>query len=417
MPTRVPFAYQKQQLTCDGVPLRAIADAVGTPTYVYSQRGIVERVQAMQAALAKRDSLICFSVKANSSLAILKVLAGQQCGFDIVSGGELKRLEVLKTGTDKVVFSGVGKTEDEMVAALKAGILMFNIESAEELQLLNTVALKMKKRAPFSIRINPDIDAKTHKYISTGLSTSKFGVPVADAISLYREARKMKGLRAVGVDCHIGSQLLDVSPLKKAVTVVADIFRLLQSEGEALTHIDVGGGMGIAYQGEKSPGAGDYANAVLEPLRGLKATLVVELGRSLVAESGVLLTRALFQKENNNNRFLVIDAAMNDLMRPALYEAFHEILPLRESKKRSSGAVDVVGPVCESTDVLGRNRPLAHVQRGDLLALMTAGAYGMSMASRYNSRSLPAEVLVNDGAYRVVRARESLSQIFEGEIP
>ena len=415
--TRPPFHYQDDNLHCEDVPLATIAAEVGTPTYVYSKQAITGAYRAYDDALAGVDHLVCYSVKANSSLGILSMLVAEGAGADIVSAGELYRWQRAGGDPGKVVFSGVGKTEDEMVSALKAGILMFNIESAEELQLLNTVALKMKKRAPFSIRINPDIDAKTHKYISTGLSTSKFGVPVADAISLYREARKMKGLRAVGVDCHIGSQLLDVSPLKKAVTVVADIFRLLQSEGEALTHIDVGGGLGIAYQGEKSPGAGDYANAVLEPLRGLDATLVVELGRSLVAESGVLLTRALFQKENNNNRFLVIDAAMNDLMRPALYEAFHEILPLRESKKRSSGAVDVVGPVCESTDVLGRNRPLAHVQRGDLLALMTAGAYGMSMASRYNSRSLPAEVLVNDGAYRVVRARESLSQIFEGEIP
>ncbi len=417
MTVRPAFRYSRGQLSCEQVPLFTIADALGTPTYVYSRAGILERVRAMQQALRGQKSLICYSVKANSSLAILSLLHEAKCGFDIVSGGELHRLRTIRAATDSVVFSGVGKTEAEMVAALKAGILMFNVESAEELQLLNTVALKLKTRAPFSIRVNPSIDAKTHPYISTGLSTSKFGVPVADAIALYREARRLKGLRAVGVDCHIGSQLLDVSPLTRASTVIADIFRLLRAEGETLTHLDVGGGMGIAYQRERSPTAADYARAVLQPLRGLEATLVVELGRSLVAESGLLLTRALFHKDNNGSRFLVVDAAMNDLMRPALYDAFHEILPLREAKARRREVVDVVGPICESTDVLGRNRPLGHVQPGEALALMNAGAYGMSMASRYNSRPLPAEVLVSGRTFRVIRARESLNDVLRGETP
>lgn len=410
------FHLHRGALHCERVPLERIAREVGTPTYVYSTATLVRHVGVLHDAFAERPTLLCYSVKANSNLAVLKLLADRGAGFDIVSAGELGR--VLEAGGDpkKVVFAGVGKREDELALALRLGILMFNVESAEELDALDRVARRLKTRAPFALRVNPDVDAKTHRYIATGLKTSKFGVPFDEAIGLYRKSRRMKGLSARGLDCHIGSQLTDTRPVREAVGKVADLYRALNAEGLGLTHLDVGGGLGVTYTTEAPPGLLEYARAIREPLRGLDATVVLEPGRVIVANTGVLLTRVLYRKKTPARRFVIVDAGMNDLLRPALYEAHHDVRPVRP-RKGPRATVDVVGPVCESSDVLGHARALPPLSPGDCLAVMTAGAYGMSMASTYNSRPRPAEVLVDGSRYRVVRARETLEDLWRGETP
>ncbi len=410
------FHARRGALWAEGVPLSRIAAEVGTPTYVYSSATLRRHLGVVQDAFASVPSVICYSVKANSTLAVLKLFAQGGAGFDIVSGGELAR--VLKAGGDakKVVFSGVGKRDDEMVAALRAGILMFNVESAEELHLLDVVGRRLGVRAPFSLRVNPDVDAKTHRYIATGLKTSKFGVPFEEAVALYLKSRRMKGLTAVGVDCHIGSQLTDARPVKEAITRVGGLYAELQARGFPLTHLDVGGGLGVTYSTERPPGVAAYAKAVLSATKSLAATLVLEPGRVLVANAGVLLTKVLFRKKTPAKRFLIVDAGMNDLMRPALYEAHHDIVAVKP-RHGAKATVEIVGPVCESTDVLGHGRSLPPLEGGDLLAIKTAGAYGMSMASTYNSRQRPAEVLVDGVDYRVVRKREALEDLWRGETP
>ncbi len=410
------FHEQRGALWAEGVALSRIADEVGTPTYVYSRATLERHLGVVREAFASVPTVICYSVKANSTLAVLSLFAKGGAGFDIVSGGELAR--VLKAGGDakKVVFSGVGKREDEMVAALRAGILMFNVESAEELALLDRVGRGLGVRAPFSLRVNPDVDAKTHRYIATGLKTSKFGVPFEEAVALYRASRRMKGLTAVGVDCHIGSQLTDARPVKEAITRVGGLYAELKAQGFPLTHLDVGGGLGVTYSSEKPPGVAAYARAVLSATKTLGATLVLEPGRVLVANAGVLLTRVLFRKQTPAKRFVIVDAGMNDLLRPALYEAHHDIVAVKP-RRGAKATVEIVGPVCESSDVLGHARSLAPLQGGDLLAVKTAGAYGMSMASTYNSRQRPAEVLVDGDDYRVVRKREALEDLWRGETP
>ncbi len=410
------FHEQRGALWAEGVALCRIADEVGTPTYVYSRATLERHLGVVREAFASVPTVICYSVKANSTLAVLSLFAKGGAGFDIVSGGELAR--VLKAGGDakKVVFSGVGKREDEMVAALRAGILMFNVESAEELALLDRVGRGLGVRAPFSLRVNPDVDAKTHRYIATGLKTSKFGVPFEEAVALYRASRRMKGLTAVGVDCHIGSQLTDARPVKEAITRVGGLYAELKAQGFPLTHLDVGGGLGVTYSSEKPPGVAAYARAVLSATKTLGATLVLEPGRVLVANAGVLLTRVLFRKQTPAKRFVIVDAGMNDLLRPALYEAHHDIVAVKP-RRGAKATVEIVGPVCESSDVLGHARSLAPLQGGDLLAVKTAGAYGMSMASTYNSRQRPAEVLVDGDDYRVVRKREALEDLWRGETP
>lgn len=403
-------------LWCEGVALERIAREVGTPTYVYSTATLTRHFDVLAAAFAGAPTLLCYSVKASSNLALLKLLADRGAGFDIVSAGELGR--VLEAGGDprKVVFSGVGKREDELEAALAMGILQFNVESAEELEALDRVARRMKRRAPFALRVNPDVDAKTHRYIATGLKTSKFGVPFEEAVALYRKSLRMKGLEARGLDCHIGSQLTDTRPVREAIAKVADLYRALKAHGLPLTHLDVGGGLGVTYTTEQPPGLAEYARAVKEPLRGLDATLVLEPGRVLVGNAGILLATVLYRKKTPARRFVVVDAGMNDLLRPALYEAHHDIRPVRP-RRGPRAKVDVVGPVCESSDVLGHERLLPPLSPGDYLAVMTAGAYGMSMASTYNSRPRPAEVLVDGSRYRVVRARETLDDLWRGETP
>lgn len=410
------FHERRGALWAEEVPLARIAEEVGTPTYVYSSATLRRHLSVVQAAFEKTPTVVCYSVKANSTLAVLKLFADMGSGFDIVSHGELVR--VLEAGGDanKIVFSGVGKREDEMVAALEAGILMFNVESAEELVLLDRVGRGLGVRAPFALRVNPDVDAKTHRYIATGLKTSKFGVPFEEAVALYKQSRKMKGLEARGVDCHIGSQLTDARPVKEAITRVSGLYAELKKQGFPLTHLDVGGGLGVKYTKENPPGLEDYAKAVLSSVGAFDGTLVLEPGRVMVANAGVLLTQVLFRKKTQAKKFLIVDAGMNDLMRPALYEAHHDIVAVKP-RRGTKTTMEIVGPVCESTDVLGHARSLPPLEQGDLLAIKTAGAYGMSMASTYNSRCRPAEVLVDGKEYRVVRKREALEELWRGETP
>jgi diaminopimelate decarboxylase len=410
------FEPKAGALFCEDVALEQIARDVGTPTYVYSTATLTRHLRVVQEAFASVPTLVCYSVKANSNLAVLKLFVKGGAGFDIVSAGELERVRRVGGDTRKIVFAGVGKTEAEMAAAIKAGILMFNVESAEELEALAKVGQQLGVDAPFALRVNPDVDAKTHKYIATGLKTSKFGVPFDEALALYARSKKLKGLVARGLDCHIGSQLTDTRPVREAMTRVGGLYRQLKAKGFPLTHLDVGGGLGVTYTTETPPGVADYAKAVIEPLKDLGATLVLEPGRVLVANAGVLLTRVLYRKKTPAKHFVIVDAGMNDLLRPALYEAHHDIRPIAPRKGKKV-TVEIVGPVCESSDVLGHGRSLPPLQQGDLLAIMTAGAYGMSMSSSYNSRPRPAEVLVDEGRARVVRTRETLTDLMRGETP
>jgi diaminopimelate decarboxylase len=408
------FNSRSRALWAEGVPLARIAREVGTPTYVYSSATLLRHLDVVQSAFAALPSLVCYSVKACSTLAVLNLFARRGAGFDIVSAGELGRVKAAGGDVKKVVFSGVGKREDELEAALKAGILMFNVESAEELALLNRVGLRLGRRAPFSLRVNPEVDAGTHRHIATGLSTSKFGVRFDEAVELYRASRRMKGLVARGLDFHIGSQILKAKPFSRAVAKVVELYRTLRADGLPLSHLDIGGGLGVRYTTESPPSLEEYSRLVRTPLESLGATVILEPGRVLVANAGVLLTRVLFRKKSPARSFVVVDAAMNDLIRPALYEAYHDIQPVKPRSGPKS-TVEVVGPVCESSDVLGAARSLPLLEQGDLLAVMTAGAYGMSMASNYNSRPRPAEVLVDGGRFRVVRRREALADLWRGE--
>jgi diaminopimelate decarboxylase len=410
------FESKRGALWAEGVSLETIAREVGTPTYVYSSATLNRHLTVVREAFGTAPHVLCYSVKANSTLGVLKLVAKHRAGFDIVSGGELAR--VLEVGGEpkRVVFSGVGKREDEMVAALRAGILMFNVESAEELSLLDRVGRRLGVKAPFALRVNPDVDPKTHKYIATGLKTSKFGVPFDEAVSLYRASRRMKGLAAVGVDCHIGSQLTDAKPFAQALERVSGLYSTLKGDGFPLTHLDVGGGLGVTYTDEKPPGLATYSEVVLNATRATGATVVLEPGRVIVANAGVLLTRVLFNKTTETKHFVIVDAGMNDLMRPALYEAHHDIVAVKPRRGKKT-TVEIVGPVCESTDVLGKARTVPPLHAGDLLAIKTAGAYGMSMASTYNSRQRPAEVLVDGTKWRVIREREALTDLYRGETP
>ncbi|MCY1081401.1 diaminopimelate decarboxylase [Archangium lansingense] len=410
------FSYRKRVLHAEDVPLPAIADAVGTPVYVYSTATLRRHFQVVTEAFGSHPHLVCYAVKANSTLAVLRLLAEEGSGFDIVSGGELARVKAAGGQPGKTVFAGVGKTADEMAQALSAGILFFNVESPEELELLDAVGRAQGKRAPFALRVNPNVDARTHRHIATGLKTSKFGVPFEDTVALYARAKKMKGLQAVGVDCHIGSQITRTAPFKAALTKMAGLYKELKAQGHALRYLDIGGGLGITYTEETPPTPAEYARTAISAVGDIDATLIFEPGRLLVGNAGVLVTRVLFRKETPARQFVVVDAGMNDLMRPALYDAHHGLQPVVQRRGKEV-EVDVVGPVCESTDVLARQRKLVLPQQGELYALMTAGAYGMSMASNYNSRPRPAEVLVDGDAWRVVRERESVEDLWRGERP
>ena len=407
------FTRTDGQLFAEGVALEAIAAACETPCYVYSQSALEAAYRSYDEALHGRDHLVCYAVKANANLAILNVFARLGSGFDIVSGGELAR--VLKAGGDprKIVFSGVGKTAAEMRAALAAGILCFNVESESELSRLNQVAGEAGKIAPISLRVNPDVDAQTHPYIATGLKENKFGVAFEDALRLYQKAASMPNLRICGIDCHIGSQLTEIPPFVEALQKVLGLVDELASRGIQISHIDIGGGLGIRYRDETPPAVADYIHALSTCLGERPQKILFEPGRSLVGNTGVLLTRVEYLKHGEHRNFAVVDAAMNDLMRPALYDAWHDIqavTPRAEAPLR----YEIVGPVCESGDFLGRDRALA-LHEGDLLAIMSAGAYGMSMSSNYNTRPRAAEVMVSGKKFQTVRARETFDHLIATE--
>jgi len=404
------FTLRDGVLHVEDVALTAIADRFGTPCYVYSRAALTAAFDAYRQALVGREATICYAVKANSNLAILNVFARLGAGFDIVSGGELAR--VLAAGGDagKVVFSGVGKTRAEMKSALEAGIFCFNVESEAELDRLNEVAGSFGRRAPIAFRVNPDVDAKTHPYISTGLKTSKFGVPYDAALPLYRRAASLPHVDIRGIACHIGSQLLDPAPAAEAAAKVLVLVDALGAAGIALSHIDLGGGMGIRYRDEAVLSASDYLAPLLKVLAGRSERLLLEPGRSLVGNAGLLLTRVEFLKHGAEKNFAVVDAAMNDLARPALYDAWHDILAVTPGDGPTQ-VYDIVGPVCESGDFLGRGRDLA-LCGDDLLAVMSAGAYGMAMSSNYNTRPRAAEVMVDGDRIHLVRSREEIPQLF-----
>ena len=407
------FHYKNDALHVEQVPLADIAEKFGTPCYVYSRAALTDGLQQFKTALQGREHLICYAVKANSNLAILNVFSRMGAGFDIVSGGELKR--VLAAGGDarKVVFSGVGKTTAEMRMALDANILCFNVESSAELDRLNEVAGSMGKVAAISLRVNPDVDAKTHPYISTGLKQNKFGVAYTEAIALYRKASGMKNLHITGMDCHIGSQLTETSPFIAAIEKVLALVEALAAEGIHLEHLDLGGGLGIRYNDETPPAIADYVAEILSGLRGRTEKLIFEPGRVLVGNAGVLLTKVEYLKHGEEKNFAIVDAAMNDLMRPALYDAYHEILPV-SCDKNAMQTYEIVGPICETGDFIGRSRELAISQKS-LLAVLSAGAYGMSMSSNYNTRGRAAEVMVDGDEVHLVRERETVEQLFAGE--
>jgi diaminopimelate decarboxylase len=409
----------KSVLHCEETNLPALARRYGTPLYVYSSTAILERLACFQKVFGNIPHTICYSVKANSNLSILRLLARAGCGFDVVSGGEVERVRIASRRVLKrVVFSGVGKSRDEMSAALNAGILLFNVESESELSALSECATRLRIKAPVALRVNPDVAAETHPYISTGLRKHKFGVPIKTARELYAKAALLPYLNIAGVSVHIGSQITDVSPFAEALSRVGDLVRELRSDGHRIEYVDCGGGLGIDYQkpdANFSKSLAHYARAITEPLHRLGVHLLLEPGRSIVASAGVLLTSVLYKKENDGKRFFVVDAAMNDLIRPALYGAHHEIVPLIRSANAKRVIADIVGPVCESGDFFARDRELPEVEEGDLLAILDTGAYGMSLASNYNTRPRAAEIMVRGKTAKVIRRRERVSDLYTAE--
>jgi diaminopimelate decarboxylase len=412
------LAYRGAELFCETTSLSRLAERFGTPLYVYSSEMIRARMAAFAKAFRSVPHTVCYSVKANSTLGILRLVEREGAGFDVVSGGELERvLRVKRSAARSIVFSGVGKTVPEMKLALKAGILLFNVESASELRVLAATAARLKKKAAVAMRVNPDVSAKTHPYISTGLHQHKFGVPIPEARELYAEAAAHPFLKVAGVSVHIGSQITDVSSFAEALSRVADLVRELRNHGHDIRYVDAGGGLGITYEGTQQDFAEQiaaYANAVLKALSGLRVHLLLEPGRSIVGASGVLLTRVIYRKTNNQKRFLIVDAGMNDLLRPALYGAQHEIVPVLQSSAKIE-RVDVVGPVCETGDFFARDRLLPPIAEGDLLAILDAGAYGATLGSNYNTRGKPAELLIDGKKARIVRQREGLQDLLRLE--
>lgn len=408
------FAYLDGALHVENVPLARIAACVGTPAYVYSRSALEANFDALDRAFSDVAHLICYSVKANANLGVLRTFAHRGSGFDIVSHGELYRVQRAGGDLCRVVFSGVGKSEKEIRAALQAGILCFHVESLAELEAIEAVAAAANTKAPVALRVNPDVDARTHPYISTGLRKSKFGVPMEYALEAYDRARHHRHLEVIGIDCHIGSQLTDLSPFRDALSRVRELWETLSRQGYELRLIDVGGGLGIRYRDEQPPTFAEYARTVKEALQPFSGTIVVEPGRSLVGNAGVLLTQVQYLKTTGERNFIVVDAAMNDLIRPSLYGSYQEILAVRPQNGAPIVA-DIVGPVCESGDFLGKDREFAAVSRGDLLAVMSAGAYGFVMSSNYNARPRAAEVLVDGDRFAVVRERETLADLTRGE--
>lgn len=408
-----PFEYRDNVLFAEGVALPVIAERFGTPTYVYSRAHIEAQYRAYADALVGMPHLVCFAVKANSNLGVLNVLARLGAGFDIVSRGELERVLAAGGEPGKIVFSGVGKSREDMRRALEVGVHCFNVESAEELERLQEVAASLGKRAPISLRVNPDVDAGTHPYISTGLKENKFGIDIARAEAVYARAAELPNLEILGVDCHIGSQLTSLSPFLDALDRLLALVDRLAERGIRIRHLDLGGGLGVQYRDEQPPLAGDYIAAVRERIAGRDLSLVFEPGRSIVANAGVLLTRVEFLKRTDHKNFAIVDAAMNDLIRPALYQAWMDIVPVAHGDAPTD-RYDIVGPICETGDFLGKDRDLA-IREGDLLAVRSAGAYGFVMSSNYNTRGRAAEVIVDGDQVHEVRRRETLTELFAGE--
>jgi len=407
------FNYRDGELFAEGVSLSAIAERFGTPTYVYSRAHIEAQYRAYADALSGTPHLVCFAVKANSNLGVLNVLARLGAGFDIVSRGELERVLAAGGQADKIVFSGVGKTRDDMRRALEVGVHCFNVESTDELERLQVVAAEMGVRAPVSLRVNPDVDAGTHPYISTGLKENKFGIAIADAEDVYIRAAQLPNLEVIGVDCHIGSQLTTLSPFVDALDRLLDLVDRLGDCGIQLRHLDLGGGLGVRYRDEEPPLAGDYIKAVRERLDGRDLALMFEPGRFIVANAGVLLTRIEYLKHTEHKDFAIVDAAMNDLIRPALYQAWMDVTAV-QPRDGAARLYDIVGPICETGDFLAKERELA-LAEGDLLAVHSAGAYGFVMSSNYNTRGRTAEVLVDGDQAFEVRRRETVTELFAGE--
>jgi diaminopimelate decarboxylase len=412
-------ADNTRELHCDRSPLTRLAERFGTPLYVYSATTIRERIRAFERAFRSVDHCLCYSVKANSNLSVLRMLAKLGCGFDVVSGGELQRvIRAHRSAARKVVFSGVGKNVAEMEMALRAGILLFNLESPSELETLAGCAARQKRTARIAFRVNPDVPADTHPYISTGLRKHKFGVPFDESRQLYARAAESKYLQVAGVSVHIGSQITDLAPFSAAMERIAELVWQLRSDGHAIRYIDAGGGLGINYRDgseEFSKSVVAYSKAVTKPLRRLGIKLLLEPGRSIIGPAGSLLTRVLYRKTNGEKKFLVVDAAMNDLIRPSLYQAEHQIAPVRATDTTSE-TVDIVGPVCESGDFFARGRELPAVREGELLAILDAGAYGMALASNYNSRPRPAEVMVDGKSAKLIRKRETVTDLLRAEM-
>ncbi|MBI5886597.1 MAG: diaminopimelate decarboxylase [Deltaproteobacteria bacterium] len=409
------FAYKGKRFCAEGVAIEKIVKEVGTPVYVYSEKTLKRHYKAFDSAFAKTRRMICYSVKANSNIAVLKTFADMGSGFDIVSGGELFR--ALKAGADpsRIVFSGVGKRPDEIEYAIKSRILMFNVESPQELRAIDAIAGRLRKKAGIAIRVNPNVDPKTHPYISTGLKKNKFGIETEEAVREYVHAKaRLKNVAPMGVDCHIGSQITEISPFVDALAKTRALLSTLRNEGLEIKYLDMGGGLGITYDKEEPPLPSRYGQAVIEGTKGLDVTLIFEPGRAMVGNAGILVTKALYTKKGSAKNFVIVDAGMNDLARPSLYGSYHAIKPVRLTDRPEITA-DVVGPICESGDFLAKDRLIPEVEPGESLAVMSAGAYGFSMSSNYNTRPRVAEVMASGASYSVIRKRETLADLVKGE--
>jgi diaminopimelate decarboxylase len=409
-----PFHYKDNQLFCENVPVERVAEETGTPFYLYSRSYLLDRFHAYERGFGNHPSMICFAVKSNSNLAVINTLAEVGAGADIVSGGELFRALRAGVPADRIVYSGVGKKPEEIRYALDAGILMFNVESMEELAAISDIAHGAGKKAGIAIRVNPDVDAGTHPYISTGLKKNKFGLSVEQAEAAYMKAKGLPGIEIRGIDCHIGSQLVDSTPFMDAFSRVRRLLERLETNGISIDYIDIGGGLGIRYRDETPPSPDEYIEAILQLAQGLSQTIIVEPGRSISGNAGILVTKVLYTKDNGSKQFVVVDAAMNDLGRPSLYGSWHDILPVRETGDDTITA-DIVGPICETGDFLARDREIPAFRQGDLMAVMSAGAYGFTMSSNYNTRPRVAEVMAEGGEFRVVRKRETLEDMVANE--
>jgi diaminopimelate decarboxylase len=409
------FVLRGDDLYCEDVPVARIASDVGTPAYIYSRATLVRHYQVLDQAFAPLPHVLCFALKANANLAVLKLFGDLGGGLDIVSGGELFRGLRAGVPASRIVFAGVGKSRDEIAYALKSDILMFNVESGQELQGINEVAEGMGLRARIALRVNPDVDPKTHPYVATGLKQSKFGIDITQALEEYELAKRLPALEVVGIHQHIGSQITSARPFVDALQKTASLVRRLRERGMDIRYVNIGGGLGITYKDEDPPPPAEFARAVIEVLRGLDVTLILEPGRLLVGNAGILLTRVLYTKRTAAKNFVIVDAGMNDLIRPSLYGSYHAIQPVRRGPDRGEETVDVVGPICESGDFLAKDRALPRCEAGDLLAVMSAGAYGHTMSSNYNTRPRAPEVVVHGDRYTVVRARETLEDLIRGE--